>query len=90
MLDDVLDVLPIPSALITTSEEDPAVMALGDFVEADILVTLDSGCCDHIVDMADACGYAAVLHSSPGRSATRSLWLGAVSELPTGARSSCA
>ena len=66
MLDDVLDVLPIPSALVTTSQEDPAVMALEDFVEMDILLTLDSGFCDHIVDMADAPGYAAVLHPSPG------------------------
>ena len=37
-----------------------------DFVETDILPTLDSGCCDYIVDMADAPGYACVLHSSAG------------------------
>ena len=41
-------------------------MALQDFVETDILLTLDSGCCDLIVDMADAPGYAAVLYLSPG------------------------
>ena len=41
-------------------------MALEGFVRTDILLTLDSGCCDHIVDMADAPGYAAVLHSSAG------------------------
>ena len=66
VLDDVLEVLPIPSAMIMTSEEDPAVIGLEDFVETDILLTLDRGCCDHIVDMADAPGYAAVLHPSPG------------------------
>ena len=61
----VLDILP-DSALIMTAEEDPSVMSLEDFVELDILLTLDSGCCDHIVDVADAPGYAAVLHPSPG------------------------
>ena len=66
VLDDVLEVLPIPSAMIRTSKQDPAVMALDDCVEMDILLTLVSGCCDHIVDMADAPGYAAVLHPSPG------------------------
>ena len=65
MLDSVLDVLP-DSALVMTTEEDPSIMSLEDFVETDILLTLDSGCCDHIVDMADAPGYAAVLHPSPG------------------------
>ena len=52
--------------MIVTSEEVSAVMALEDFVGTDILLTLDSGCCDHIVDMADAPGNAAVLHPSPG------------------------
>ena len=41
-------------------------MTLEDFVKTDVFLTLDSGCCDHIVDMADAPGYAAVLHPSPG------------------------
>ena len=65
VLDSVLGILP-ESALVMTTEEDPSVMSLEDFVETDILLTLDSGCCDHIVDMADAPGYAAVLHPSPG------------------------
>ena len=65
MLDSVLDILP-DSALIMTAEEGPSVTSLEDFVETDILLTLDNGWCDHIVDMADAPGYAAVLHPSPG------------------------
>ena len=65
VVDSVLDILP-DSALVMTTEEDPSIMSLEDFVETDILLTLDSGCCDHIVDMADAPGYASVLHSSPG------------------------
>ena len=31
----------VPSCHILTSEEDPAVMAMEDFVETDILLTLD-------------------------------------------------
>ena len=65
--DDLIEAIPpVPSRNIFTSEEDPAVMAMEDFVETDILLTLDSGCCDHIVDMADAPGYACVLHPSAG------------------------
>ena len=41
-------------------------MSMEGFVESDILLTLDIGCCDHIVDMADAPGYACVLPPSPG------------------------
>ena len=65
VLDSVLDVLP-ESALIMTAGEDPPVMALEDFVETDILLSLDSGCCERIIDMADASAYAAVLRPSPG------------------------
>ena len=65
VLDSVLDILPEP-ALIVIAEEDPSFMALKDFAETDILLTWDSHCCDRIVDMADAPGYAAVLHPSPG------------------------
>ena len=43
--------------MIMTSEEDPAALAMEDFVETDILLTLDSGCCDYICDIADAPGY---------------------------------
>ena len=65
--DGLIQAMPqVPSCNILTSEEDPAVMAMEDFVETDILLTLDSSCCDHIVDMADAPGYACVLHPSAG------------------------
>ena len=90
MLDDVLDVLPIPSALITTSEEDRAVTALEDFVETDISLTLDSGCCDHIVDMADAPGYAAVLHGSLGSQRNRQFVVGNGERVANWGHSVCA
>ena len=65
--DSILQAMPpSPSCILLTSEEDPAVMSMEDFVETDMLLTLGSGCCDHIVDMADAPGYACVLHPSAG------------------------
>ena len=41
-------------------------MAIGEFIETEITITLDSGCVDHLADMADIPGYACVLESSPG------------------------
>ena len=61
MLDECVD-----QAMVTYAEEDPAIMSMEEFVETDILLTLDSGCCDHIVDIADCPGYACVLGPSPG------------------------
>ena len=55
-----------PGAFVTYAEEDPAALTADTFVETDIVLTLDSGCCDHIVDLADAPGYNAVLEPSPG------------------------
>ena len=49
-----------------TCEDDPAVLAIAEFVETDIVITLDSGCVDHLADMADMPGYACVLEPSPG------------------------
>ena len=89
VLDSVLEILPA-SALIMTSEEDPSVMSLEDVVETDILLSLDSGCYDHIVELADAPGYAAVLHPSPAPNATRSSWPAMETEWRINARSSCA
>ena len=65
-LEPVLRAMPVPPCMVVTTEDDPAVMSLEDFIETDILLTLDSGCCDHICDIADAPGYAQVLHPSAG------------------------
>ena len=41
-------------------------MSVDDFVETEIIITLDSGCVDHLADLADMPGYACVLEESPG------------------------
>ena len=51
-------------------------MSMADFVETDIVLTLDSGCCDHIVDMADIPGYACVLAPSPGSKRNQKIVVG--------------
>ena len=51
---------------IVTSENGPAAMAVENWVETEILLTLDSGCCDHILDIADAPGYQGALQESAG------------------------
>ena len=57
--------------MLRSSEDDPAVMSMEDFVETDLLLTLDSGCCDHDVDMADAPGYICLRPSPIGWIAAR-------------------
>jgi hypothetical protein len=66
VLDAVIEAMPVPSVLPITSEDDPSVMPVHEFVETDIVLTLDSGCCDHILDTADAQGYPGALHPSSG------------------------
>ena len=36
------------------------------FVEVEIMVTLDSGCCEHVLDLEGAPGYQEFLMPSPG------------------------
>ena len=55
--------------VITTENGPAATVGESVFVETDIVLTLDSGCCNHIVDLADAQGYAGVLRQSPGSKA---------------------
>ena len=63
MIDEVEEIL------LTTLEADPSIMTIGDFVETTIELTLDSGCCDHVLDLADTPGYACILAPSPGSQA---------------------
>ena len=67
VLEQVVSMLPQDSAMVvTTDEPDAPAMSMEDFVETDIVLTLDSGCCDHIADMADFPGYAHMLTPSLG------------------------
>ena len=51
-----------------TIEEDEGCYPIDveNFVETEIELTLDSGCCEHVIDLADAPGYDNALEQSPG------------------------
>ena len=50
----------------TMEPPDPSILMAADFVETEIIITLDSGCCEHVMDLADAMGYQDHLTPSPG------------------------
>ena len=55
---------------------------IADWVDVELDITLDSGCCDHIVDLADAPGYNAVLEPSPGSLRKQGFVVGNGSRVP--------
>ena len=67
---------------VCTLEPDLAVMNVEDFVETTIELTLDSGCCDHVLDIIDTPGYACVLGPSPGSRQKRNFIVGNGEKLP--------
>ena len=53
---------------VTTLEDDcdDVLMPMSQWVDTEIELTLDSGCCEHVLDVADAPGYAHFISESPG------------------------
>ena len=69
VLDSVLDMVSMDAAMamvITAEDGEGFAMTMDEFVETDIVLALDSGCCDHICDLADVPGYANSVTQSPG------------------------
>ena len=65
MLSDIEDAL-LPT-MVTTTDDGDQLMPIGDnWVDTEIEVTLDSGCCEHVMDIADAPGYCAFITESSG------------------------
>ena len=60
----------VESALlpVTTDDGDDLdhVMPVATWVDTDIEITLDSGCCEHVMDISDAPGYANSISESSG------------------------
>ena len=50
---------------MTTDDENPECLSM-DWVDTEIEICLDSGCCEHVMDLGDAPGYSMVLTESPG------------------------
>ena len=57
-------------------------MSFEDFTETVIELTLDSGCCDIVLDLSDTLGYDCVLGPSPGSKQGRNFIVGNGERLP--------
>jgi hypothetical protein len=51
--------------VMTTDDEDPECLSM-DWVDTEIEICLDSGCCEHVMDLGDAPGYSTFFTESPG------------------------
>jgi hypothetical protein len=52
--------------VMPTDDENPECLSM-DWVDTEIEICLDSGCCEHMMDLGDAPGYSTFLTESPGR-----------------------
>ena len=50
--------------VMVTDDEDPECLSM-DWIDTEIEICLDSGCCEHVMDLGDAPGYSAFLTESP-------------------------
>lgn len=63
---DAIGALDQVSQLIMIDDEEESSALNVEWVETEIEICLDSGCCDHVLDLIDAPGYAAFLGESAG------------------------
>ena len=62
MLQEIEDAL-LP---VVVDDGEDEIMMTENWVDTEIEVTLDSGCCEHVMDIADAPGYGNFIVDSPG------------------------
>ena len=65
-----------------TIEYPDGLFNLDNVVECDIIVTLDSGCCEHVLDLLDAPGYQEVMRPSKGSIRGQNCFVGSGDRLP--------
>ena len=56
----------VPLQIVTAEDDDGQVAMVENWVDTDIELTLDSGCCEHVLDISDAPGYGAFITESTG------------------------
>ena len=66
---------------MTTDDEDPECLSM-DWVDTEIEICLDSGCCEHVVDLGGAPGYSTFLAESPGSKRQQQLTVGNGARVP--------
>ena len=68
--------------MIVTSSDEHAVLQVEEWRDLDILVTLDSGCCEHILDAEEVPGYGNHIQESPGSRRGQTFTVGNGAEVP--------
>ena len=53
-------------AYIMTTDDESDIFGVDSWVGIEIEITLDSGCCEHVMDLGDAPGYGAFVVESAG------------------------
>ena len=73
----------LPAHVMTSDDEESDILAAFDtWVDSDIEITLDSGCCEHVMDLGDAPGYGAFLVESAGSKRKQNFIVGNGARVP--------
>ena len=65
-----------------TIEDDASLLPVADWVDTVIEITLDSGCCEHVMDISDAPGYSAFITESSGSRRNQNFIVGNGQKVP--------
>ena len=65
-LDSVIEKIEASILPVTTDDDEGDILGVDSWVDSEIEITLDSGCCEHVMDLGDAPGYGAFLTQSDG------------------------
>jgi len=65
-LDDVVEKIESSILPVTTDDDEGDILGVDSWIDSEIEITLDSGCCEHVMDLGDAPGYGAFLTQSDG------------------------
>ena len=63
-------------AHIMTTDDESDELGVDTWTDSDIEITLDSGCCEHVMDLGDAPGYGLFLVESAGSKRRQNLVVG--------------
>ena len=66
VLESIIEKIEASTFLTTTDDDDSNVLGVDTWVDSEIEITLNSGSCEHVMDLGDAPGYGAFLAQSEG------------------------
>ena len=72
----------VEANLITMEEDELEVFGVDTWVDVEIEITLDSGCCEHVMDLGDAPGYAGFIGESSGSKRKQNFIVGNGQKVP--------